>query len=135
MLTWHSMASGLGLAATFLASTTMAQNNEYAGLYFVQDTGKALVIERADPVLFPGGIGSHVHSIFGANGFALTMDFAQTQTATCATTYVIADKSDYWLPTLYFHAKNGSFYQVPEKPEHKLYYLYVSLLFCQGKVI
>jgi hypothetical protein len=37
--------------------------------------------------------------------------------------FVKADKSIYWLPSLYFQdPKNGSFIRVPERPEHKIYY-------------
>jgi hypothetical protein len=55
-----------------------------------------LVIERADPLISPGVVPSnHVHSIVGGNGFAKTMDFAQAQTATCATVSPKADKSNY----------------------------------------
>jgi hypothetical protein len=37
--------------------------------------------------------------------------------------FVKADKSIYWLPSLYFQdPQNGSFIRVPERPEHKIYY-------------
>jgi hypothetical protein len=97
------------------------------GAYFVlEGGGMPLVIERADPILSPGIIPSnHVHSVVGGNGFAASMDFAQTQRATCATVSPVADKSNYWMPNLYFHdPHNGSFVRVPEQPYHKIYYKY-----------
>lgn len=114
------IASVLALIASFAA----AQNSQFAGLYFIQDTGAPLVVERLDPVLFPGAVGSHVHSIVGANTFGPTVSFASLQEASCSTVYIKADKSVYWFPELYFKSpQNGSFIQVPERPEHKIYYL------------
>ena len=96
------------------------------GAYFVlEGGGMPLVIERLDPILSPGQVSNHVHSIVGANSFQSTMDFAQTQTATCSTVSPKADKSVYWMPNLYFHdPNNGSFIRVPEQPYHKIYYKY-----------
>lgn len=110
-------------ALAVLASFAAAQNSMYAGHYFIQDTGAPLVVERLDPVLFPGAVGSHVHSIVGANTFGPTVTYESLQEATCSTVYIKADKSVYWLPELYFqHPQNKSFIQVPERPEHKIYY-------------
>ena len=79
--------------------------------------GQPLTIERLDPLLAPGRTSQHVHSVVGGNGFATTMDFAQTQRSTCATIDVKVDKSNYWMPNLYFHVpSNGSFIRVPEQP-------------------
>lgn len=69
--------------------------------------------------------GNHVHSIVGSNAFKanVTYDDLQSDT-TCSTVFVKPDKSIYWLPSLYFQdPKNGSFARVPERPEHKIYYM------------
>lgn len=109
----------LSLLAT-LAIPTLAQN----GPYFVLGSGMPVSIQRLDPILSAGKVAGHVHSIVGGNAFAATMDFASTQKATCSTIRVIADKSNYWMPALYFHnpAINGSYIRVPEKPDHRIYY-------------
>lgn len=107
----------LGLLAA-LAVPSMAQH----GPYFVLGAGQPVCIQRLDPLLAPGAVAGHVHSVVGGNAFAATMDFATTQKATCSTIRVKADKSNYWMPALYFHAKNGSFIRVPEKPDHRIYY-------------
>jgi len=53
------------------------------------------------------------------------MDYAQAQSSTCSTVPVKADKSNYWMPNLYFQdPNNGSFIRVPEQPYHKIYYKY-----------
>jgi hypothetical protein len=77
---------------TLLAAPALAQQ----GPYFVLGSGMPLTIERVDPALSPGVSPSqHVHSVVGGNGWAPSMDFAQTQTSTCATVQPIADKSNY----------------------------------------
>jgi len=110
--------STLGLAAA-LAAPIAAQESSY----FTMGTGMPVVLERVDPLMSAGKISNHVHSIVGGNGFAPTMDFAQTQTSDCSTVPVIPDKSNYWMPALYYKSPhNGSFIRVPELPNHKIYY-------------
>ncbi len=102
-----------------LALGALSPVNAQQGPYFVLGGGgQPLTIERVDPLLSAGKTPSqHVHSVVGGNGFAASMDFAQTQKSTCATIDVKADKSNYWMPNLYFHVpSNGSFIRVPEQP-------------------
>jgi hypothetical protein len=112
------------LVGTLIAAAVPAMAQQ--GAYFVLGGGgMPLVLERRDPILSPGRVSNHVHSVVGGNGFAATMDFAQAQTSTCSTVSPIADKSSYWMPNLYFHdPNNGSFIRVPEQPYHKIYYKY-----------
>lgn len=116
----YSKAYVSAFVAVLAASSAVAQRN----YYFVLGSGNPLVSERLDPLISPGQVSNHVHSVVGGNGFAPTMDYAQTQTSTCSTISVKADKSNYWMPSLYFHAKNGSMIRVPEKPDHRIYYKY-----------
>ena len=88
-------------------------------------TGGSLVLERVDPLLSPGVASNHVHSITGGDGFNANLDFAGTQASTCTTMPVTQDKSNYWMPTLYFHNK-GEFTRVPEAYNRKIYYKYGS---------
>ncbi|KAI1279654.1 hypothetical protein F5Y07DRAFT_29568 [Xylaria sp. FL0933] len=117
-----SVKKYFGTLLSLYAAGSAAQQ----GPYFVLGSGMPLVIERVDPVLNPGQtLSSHVHSVVGGNGFAPTMDFAQAQRSTCATVSPKADKSNYWMPNLYYHdPRNGSFIRVPEQPYHKIYYKY-----------
>lgn len=115
----NPMTPILGLVAA-LAVPALAQN----GYYFVLGSGMPCSVQRVDPLLAPGAVAGHVHSVVGGNAFGPTMDYDATQKATCSTIKVIADKSNYWMPALYFHAKNGSFIRVPEKPDHRIYYKY-----------
>ncbi|MCJ1329236.1 hypothetical protein MMC10_005915 [Thelotrema lepadinum] len=96
------------------------------GAYFVLGTGMPVTIERLDPLLSAGKVPSqHVHSVVGGNAFTSTMDFATTQKSTCATVQPKADKSNYWMPNLYFHnPTTKTFTRVREQPYHKIYYKY-----------
>ncbi|KAL8959074.1 MAG: hypothetical protein Q9193_003998 [Seirophora villosa] len=102
-----------------LVTPTLAQH----GAYFTMGS-PALVIDSLDPMINPGGQSAHVHSVVGGSAFAASMDFGLTQTSRCTTFGVKDDKSNYWMPAVYFH-KNGKFTLVPENsPKHKVYYKY-----------
>lgn len=72
-----------------------------------------LTYDRLDPIVNPGEISTHVHSVIGGNAFKQTMDYATTQTSDCSTAPVQADKSSYWSPTLYHRSQNGTFSAIP----------------------
>lgn len=84
-----------------------------------------LIHERADPVVNPGSVSTHVHTIMGGNGFGFSMDFAQARASTCTTCRVKEDKSNYWVPSLYYRAQNGSFISVEQVGGALIYYLSV----------
>lgn len=94
--------------------------------YYFTFGSSALVMERLDPLINPGALSGHVHSVIGGNAFAASMDFGTTQSSTCTSIDIIPDKSNYWMPSVYFR-KNGKFTLVPElSPKHKVYYKYGS---------
>ena len=68
---------------------------------------------RIDPIVNPGETSSHVHIVLGGNGFAPKMDYASTQKSTCTTCTIKGDLSNYWVPALYYRAKNDSLISVP----------------------
>ncbi|KAF1350743.1 hypothetical protein BDV97DRAFT_350297 [Delphinella strobiligena] len=73
-----------------------------------------LIDERADPVIFPGVVSPHVHTIAGGNGFGFEMTYEQTQTSTCSSCPITQDLSNYWTPKLFYQYENGSFEMVPQ---------------------
>lgn len=81
-----------------------------------------LVVQRADPIVNPGQLASHVHTILGGNGFGFEMDYKSTHASTCSSCIVKEDMSNYWTPTLYYKAKNGSFISVRQSGG-TIYYL------------
>ncbi|KAK1752294.1 hypothetical protein QBC47DRAFT_306703 [Echria macrotheca] len=90
--------------------------------FFVVGCAKPIVVERADPIVHPGAPAEHVHTIMGGDAFDLTLDFNRTQTSECTTCVVTKDLSNYWIPTVYFHAANGSFVSVKQVGGLNIYY-------------
>ncbi|KPI43277.1 uncharacterized protein AB675_6926 [Cyphellophora attinorum] len=82
-----------------------------------------LTIERLDPIVSPGKVSAHAHTILGGNGLASNMTYNTTQASTCSSCTVIGDNSNYWVPALYFQHKNGSFESVKQNGGALVYYL------------
>ncbi|RYP50908.1 hypothetical protein DL768_003668 [Monosporascus sp. mg162] len=78
-----------------------------------------LVIERLDPLVNPGVIGSpHLHQIIGGNAFNASMypeDIDLPSAATCTTCTFGQDFSNYWTAVLFFRARNGTYHQIAQK--------------------
>src|SRR3954468_23705173 len=76
--------------------------------------GLPLVITRTDPIVSPGTKSAHAHSVNGGNAFGPDVTYEKLRNATCTTAFVTEDKSNYWVPRLYYHdPKNGSYINVP----------------------
>ncbi|KAL1297177.1 hypothetical protein AAFC00_004750 [Neodothiora populina] len=73
-----------------------------------------ILTERADPIVSPGSVSGHVHTISGGNGFGFEMDYEQARTSTCSSCPIKQDLSNYWTPALYYQYQNGSFENVPQ---------------------
>jgi hypothetical protein len=82
------------------ASAYSANGRTFAVNHFY---GKGpLVIARADPLTNPGVPSGHVHAIQGGSNFAMEMSDDVLMGSNCTSSRVIADKSNYWTPALYF---------------------------------
>ncbi|KAL2142017.1 hypothetical protein VTI28DRAFT_1707 [Corynascus sepedonium] len=77
-----------------------------------------LVIERLDPLVNPGTVGSpHLHQIVGGNSFNASMtpvEYDPSELSTCTTCSFSEDFSNYWTANIYFRARNGSYKRVPQ---------------------
>ena len=73
-----------------------------------------LMTERVDPIVNPGTMSGHVHTIAGGNGFNINMDYNDTQASGCSSCPIQQDLSNYWTPSLYYMNKNGSYTLVPQ---------------------
>ncbi|TRX97068.1 hypothetical protein FHL15_001862 [Xylaria flabelliformis] len=82
-----------------------------------------VVVERADPIMEPNVVSQHVHTVMGSNAFNFTMNYEDTQLATCSSCKAVEDLSSYWVPNLYYHAENGSFIPVKQVGGALIYYL------------
>ncbi|WRT68825.1 uncharacterized protein IL334_005805 [Kwoniella shivajii] len=69
--------------------------------FFVIQHGNAVVTSRRDPIISPGGISGHVHSIVGTSSFKPSYDYDNSVNGKCTTADVSVDKSSYWAPQLY----------------------------------
>ncbi|ETI20140.1 hypothetical protein G647_08174 [Cladophialophora carrionii CBS 160.54] len=82
-----------------------------------------IVVERADPIINPGAVSGHLHTIMGGNGFDFTMDYNSTQASTCSSCTVVGDNSNYWTPTLFYQHQDGTFESVDQVGGMTVYYL------------
>ncbi|KAF1941766.1 WSC-domain-containing protein [Clathrospora elynae] len=71
------------------------------------------VRERLDPVINPGVVSGHVHTISGGGGFSASMTYQDARAAKCSSCQIKEDMSNYWTPQLYVKFKNGTFFPVP----------------------
>jgi hypothetical protein len=85
-----SKVNRLALGVVIFASSAFA--------FFRLPCASPLIIERADPIISPGQVSGHVHTVMGGNGFGFNMDYAATQASTCSSCTVVQDKSNYWVP-------------------------------------
>ncbi|ORY26506.1 hypothetical protein BCR39DRAFT_256661 [Naematelia encephala] len=90
--------------------------------YFILSHG-SLETTRLDPIVSPGGISSHVHSIVGGSNFDKTIDIAKMRNGTCTTAAVSVDKSNYWVPQLYYYNPDDQTYQAIPLSFANTYYL------------
>lgn len=64
---------------------------------------------RLDPIISPGTVAGHVHTISGPNNFDASSNNISIESAFCTSCPVQADKSAYWTPQLYYRYANGTF--------------------------
>ncbi|ORX39275.1 hypothetical protein BD324DRAFT_619110 [Kockovaella imperatae] len=106
------------LLGTLLISpwTTMAAPD-----HFILTQVASLAWARIDPIINPGSFSGHVHNIMGGSCFGATLNTPEQQQACdCTTAIVGADKSNYWSPSVFYHAQNGSFW--PILNQNRIYY-------------
>ncbi|KAI9898000.1 hypothetical protein N3K66_006360 [Trichothecium roseum] len=71
-----------------------------------------LTVQRADPIVQPGGLSGHVHAVVGGTAFQFTMGEDTAVNAKETTCDKILDQSNYWQPQLYHQNKDGKFEMV-----------------------
>lgn len=101
-------------AAAMTAALAYAAPNErtFAVLRF---NGDGFMTEgRLDPIVNPGGVAAHHHGIMGGSNFGKTVNKEDLLDSKCTTAKIANDKSNYWVPTLWFQSPtNGTLYKVP----------------------
>lgn len=91
--------------------------------FFKIPCSRPVVVERADPIVNPGTLSGHVHTVMGGNGFDFSMTYEQARASSCSTCKVTADLSNYWTPSLYYRGQNGKFTSVGQAGGMLVYYL------------
>ena len=99
-----ALTLAFGLVASLAAPTSA---------FFRMSCPGRLVRERLDPIVNPGAVSGHLHTISGGAGFSPSMTYAQARSAACSSCEIKEDFSNYWTPQLFYHAQNGSFIPVP----------------------
>ncbi|BFZ56810.1 hypothetical protein PYCC9005_003858 [Savitreella phatthalungensis] len=83
-----------------------------------------IVTGRYDPIVNPGTLSSHAHTIFGGSGFSISSDYDDLRSSSCTSCQIKQDLSAYWVPQLYYqNPNNGSFEDVPVLGGATVYYL------------
>lgn len=73
-----------------------------------------LIVERADPIINPGTVSAHVHTVSGGSNFKDSVTYEELRNSTCTSAKAVEDKSAYWTPQLYWWNKNNTFTPVPQ---------------------
>ncbi|KAK1774674.1 hypothetical protein QBC45DRAFT_457965 [Copromyces sp. CBS 386.78] len=82
--------------------------------FFVMGCGKPITVDRLDPIVSPGRASAHLHT---------TTTNLQTQAPNVRTTCAVSkDRSNYWVPTVYFRHANGSLESVQQVGGINVYY-------------
>ncbi|KAI1442841.1 hypothetical protein F5Y02DRAFT_429449 [Annulohypoxylon stygium] len=106
------------LVAALVASVNAKDQGTYAVLHFNNFGGQFSTQGQMDPIVSPGAKSAHEHGIMGGSNFGLTVTGDQLLKSKCTNAKILNDKSNYWVPTLWFQSPvNHTFKQVP------LYYM------------
>ena len=79
------------------------------------DVLKTLAVERLDSVVSPNVVASHMHHIAGGSAMAANYNFQDQLKSSCTSASITADKSNYWMPKLYWANDDGSFIPLPAR--------------------
>ncbi|KAG5993815.1 hypothetical protein E4U43_003398 [Claviceps pusilla] len=89
----------LALVGAVAARKDNPDKRTFAVLRF---TNKQLTKGRMDPIVTPGKVSTHVHTVMGGSGFGLGSTGKDLMASNCSTALVKGDNSNYWFPSLYF---------------------------------
>ncbi|KAL2819869.1 hypothetical protein BDW59DRAFT_164902 [Aspergillus cavernicola] len=81
-----------------------------------------LTTQLSDPIVAPGQSSAHVHVVTGGTAFQRTMDAETVRRVNETTCEVAIDRSNYWIPALYYEVQDGGFEMV-EYEWSAIYYL------------
>ncbi|KAF8151010.1 hypothetical protein B0H34DRAFT_628672, partial [Crassisporium funariophilum] len=79
-----------------------------ANAYWLMGVTNFITTERIDPIVNPGAVSGHAHSVLGGSNFGFTSSTEHLLKSECTSIPIPEDKSNYWFPHLYFQWANGS---------------------------
>ncbi|KAI6377537.1 hypothetical protein MCOR25_002519 [Pyricularia grisea] len=81
-------------------------------------------LARIDPLISPGEVAQHLHSIHGGGGFNDNATYDDLMASDCTSCAVTEDKSAYWHPSLFFEDTTTGKYEIVQQSGGMLaYYL------------
>ncbi|KAJ9158468.1 WSC-domain-containing protein [Coniochaeta hoffmannii] len=83
-----------------------------------------LTTGRVDPVVQPGQISSHVHTVMGASNFGMNSTGDDLRQSSCTTALIKGDLSAYWYPQLYFQDPKDGHFEPVELFYMNIYYFF-----------
>jgi hypothetical protein len=104
------LASSITITTVALASLGGAYAQVAA---WHMDTLRLLTNSRLDPVVSPNSVASHMHRIVGGGNFGAAYNFQDQVSASCTSASITVDKSNYWMPALYWINSETSFIPLP----------------------
>jgi hypothetical protein len=84
-----------------------------SGVSAFQIHGVMTHIQRADPIVSPGGIADHTHMIMAGSNFGASVTEADMASSQCSAVETQQDKSAYWMPAMFGRNPNGTLSALP----------------------
>ncbi|KAI0005705.1 hypothetical protein F4779DRAFT_43493 [Xylariaceae sp. FL0662B] len=112
-------------AVAILASLAAAKDNNNMTFAVLHFKGKGFLTEGPmDPVVNPGATATHYHSIMGGSNFGISIKGDDLLSSDCTTTTIKNDKSNYWVPTLFFQDPKDSTFEKVDLYYMNVYYFF-----------
>ena len=93
-----------------LVATAAAASDKRTFAVLRHHGNSPLMTSRIDPIVDPGKVSTHVHSVFGGSNFGMNTTGEDLLQSKCTTALIKGDMSSYWFPSLYFEdPKDGHF--------------------------
>jgi hypothetical protein len=83
-----------------------------------------LMTGRVDPIISPGQVSTHVHTVMGGSNFGPSATGASLIESNCTTAKIKNDKSNYWFPALYFQDPKDGHFEPVEMFYMNVYYFF-----------
>ncbi|KAJ3838042.1 hypothetical protein F5878DRAFT_620612 [Lentinula raphanica] len=92
--------------------------------YWLMASNNILTTQRLDPIVNPGQVSTHVHSVLGGSAFGPCINTITLQGSNCTSVPVQQDKSNYWYPDGSFTSVSGNAVMYVLVPVSFSYYLF-----------